>query len=177
MVLLWGLRSGGCSTCKHMHIHGSRIILSLGHRKDLLVDKQEDSLCTFSTAPRLSATPGVCGYLPAKLVSEGFEAGNLRLASRSQSQLSIFCYHKDKHSSSGGMENEMTCIRGQTRDGISWSNAVHYDTFVFIITVNRCNQQVLIWGFFWLFWVLTRHLQTHHWSQKPSEENRWMLSG
>lgn len=63
------------STCEHMHIHGSRVILSLRHRKDLLVDKQEESLCTFSTAPQLSASPAMCGYLPAELVSEGFEAG------------------------------------------------------------------------------------------------------
>lgn len=48
----------------HTHTHGSRIILSLRHCEDLLVDKQEESSCTqprttFSTAPQLSMTP-VC---------------------------------------------------------------------------------------------------------------------
>lgn len=61
-------------THKHMHIHGSGVILSLRHRNDLFVDKQEDSLCapcsTFSTTSKLSMAPHVCGYLLAKRVNQ-----------------------------------------------------------------------------------------------------------
>lgn len=137
------------------------------------MDKQEDSSCTqpcstFSSVPRLSMTPGTRTYLYWPRESQQmfathnwifFKTDWITNVGSKYSPLKMWLFkfckahqpnclysvnHEDKYSSLP----RMTCNNGHRTDS-NWNNCirknkpVHYDMYLFVITVNQCNQQIL----------------------------------